>query len=94
MFLHVCLQGATLADIRSFALPEGAELVNVTTEGTAGNHVMHVDFKWIPLPEQSNTHYVCFEAIDNPPPDADLLSSGQHCIELYVNGTSTLNPKP
>jgi hypothetical protein len=78
--------GATLADIRSFALPEGAVLVNVTTEGSKGDHTMHVDFKWVPLPEQSNTHYVCLEAIDNPPTGGDLLSSGQHCVELYVYG--------
>ena len=84
--------GASMADIRSFALPEGAVLVNKTTEGETGNHIMHIDFKWTPLPAQSDTHFVCFEAIDAPPaPGDDILSSGQHCVELYVNG---VNPAP
>ena len=65
--------------------------MNRTLEGEIGNHIMHLDFKWIPLPEQSNTHFVCFEAIDQPAPEADILSSGQHCVELLVNG---VNPAP
>ena len=81
--------GATLADVRSFALPEGAVLVNYTAEGIAGDSVLHVDFKWTPLPAQAQTHFVCFEAIDQPAHGEDVLSSGQHCVRLQV-GSSDL----
>ena len=79
--------GATLADVRSFALPEGAVLVNYTAEGIAGDAVLHVDFKWTPLPAQAQTHFVCFEAIDQPAHGEDVLSSGQHCVRLQVSSS-------
>ena len=84
--------GSRLADIRSMALPEGAILVNMTTEGSLGNHILHVDFRWTPEVAQSHTHFVCFEAIDAPSDgDADMLSSGQHCVQLEVEA---INPAP
>jgi hypothetical protein len=43
--------GARMADIRSFALPEGAALVNRTSEGAPGQHVMHIDFRCSALTE-------------------------------------------
>jgi len=76
------------------SLPEGAVLVNMTTEGSHGlvNHILHVDFKWTPEVSQSQTHFVCFEVIDAPSDcDADMLSAGQHCVQLEVE---VINPTP
>jgi len=84
--------GSRLPDIRSMVLPEGAVLVNMTTEGSLANHILHVDFKWTPEVAQSHNHCVCFEGIDAPSDgDADMLSSGQHCVQLEVE---VINPAP
>ena len=66
--------------------------VNMTREGSLGNHILHVDFQWTPEVAQSHTHFVCFETIDAPSDgDADMLSSGQHYVQLEVE---VINPAP
>ena len=66
--------------------------VNMTREGSLGNHILHVDFQWTPEVAQSHNHCVCFEGIDAPSDgDADMLSSGQHCVQLEVE---VINPAP
>jgi len=86
--------GSRLPEIWSMVLPEGAVLVNMTTEDShgLGNHILHVDFKWTPKVAQSHTHFVCFEVIDAPSNgDADMLSWGQHFVQLQVE---VINPNP
>eukprot|EP00290_Baffinella_frigidus_P020544 CAMPEP_0180194248 /NCGR_PEP_ID=MMETSP0987-20121128/2942_1 /TAXON_ID=697907 /ORGANISM="non described non described, Strain CCMP2293" /LENGTH=614 /DNA_ID=CAMNT_0022148989 /DNA_START=32 /DNA_END=1877 /DNA_ORIENTATION=- len=75
-------------EIRVYSLPLGARMIEGTESRAGGVHTMTADFRWTPRVEQAGTHYVCVEAIDN---STDVLSSGQHCLILLVNG---VNPKP